>query len=188
MIEKNKLRKELITQRQSLSKEDVEAKSIRIINDLLTLDEIESSDHIMIYMSFRNEVDTKYLFEELLSKGKKVIAGRCYKDTKEIVPVYVTGYDDFDIGNYGILEPKILDDNMVDVEDIDVVIVPGVGFDRKMDRIGFGAGYYDRFLSRLREDALRIAICYDEQIIEHVPTDDFDLKMDIIITDKEIIK
>lgn len=186
MLEKKELRKQLLEIRGSIAIEDISEKSRIITEELLSLDEVIEAETIMIYMSFRNEVDTKGLFKELIKRGKRVVAGRCIKSTREIIPVIVDGMESFEDGNYGILEPS-LDNDRVNIEDIDVVIVPGVGFDRTLNRIGFGAGYYDRFLSKLRPDSKKIAICYDEQIVSKVPTGRYDLKMDMVITDKEVI-
>jgi 5-formyltetrahydrofolate cyclo-ligase len=88
----------------------------------------------------------------------------------------------------GIREPKINKIYEKDIDDIDIVIVPGAGFDNKGNRLGYGAGYYDKLLSKSKKKISAIALAFEEQIAEKIPAEPHDIKVDIIITDNRLIK
>jgi 5-formyltetrahydrofolate cyclo-ligase len=90
------------------------------------------------------------------------------------------------IGAYGIREPKA-GSSTISPQELDIVIVPAVAFDKKLNRLGYGGGYYDRFLQKINKNTLVIGICFDFQIIDNLPTKEHDIKMDLIISEKRII-
>lgn len=92
--------------------------------------------------------------------------------------------DDMEKGAYGILEPKTV--RKADENNIDVILVPGLAFDRNGGRMGFGKGYYDRLLESSK--AVKIGLCYDFQILEKIPTESHDVPMNFVITEKEILE
>ncbi len=96
--------------------------------------------------------------------------------------------NDLQVARFGLLEPKPETLRPVDPQELDLVIVPGVAFDREGFRIGFGAGYYDRFLPKLRKDSVLISLVYDFQLMPKVPREPHDIAVHWIITEKELIE
>ena len=142
----------------------------------------------MLYLSFNNEVDTYPLVTWCLNNGKTVIAPYCVQSEKKIIPFIINNLTtDLTKSTFGIMEPKHDLLKMVNINDIDLIIVPGVVFDKHCNRIGFGAGYYDRFLSKKLKDTLTIGIAYDYQIIDEIPTGVYDVPLNFIVTQKRII-
>lgn len=187
-LSKDNIRKSMLLMRNSMKNEEVTLKSEKIIETLLKLPIIKTSNNIMIYMSFNNEVDTFRLLKELKKQKKKVIAPLCNMNNKTITPYEVNDLDkDFVKSKYGFLEPNKEKLNKVNISDIEVIIVPGVAFDVKGNRIGFGAGFYDRFLNNKKNDTVTISLAYDYQIVDLIPNDKFDIPIDFIITEKRII-
>ncbi len=183
MKNKAELRKEVLSIRKELSAEFV-AKNSRIIFDKLkATEEYKNAKSVMVYMDFGNEVNTKDFINEALSEGKKIIIP--YTDTGKvlIVPVEIESFDDLVKCKFGYLEPKKEKINTpYDVNKIDLIVVPGVVFDKKRNRIGFGKGYYDRLLSIRRAKAF--AIAFEFQVYDEIPAEEHDIKMDMIITEK----
>lgn len=184
---KKKLRKNILTTRSSLSRQEVSTKSKIISNKIKQLIAYEKGQTIMIYLPIRNEVDVTVLIEDLWEKGKRVVIPVC--DTKNInlIPTELRDLEeDLAPGTWGILEPK--EDKMrpVELKDIDLVIVPGVGFDVSGNRLGYGGGYYDRFLLEIRANTPKVAVAFQLQIVATMMPDVFDIPMDMIITEEHI--
>lgn len=188
---KDILRKSCLEQRNSLGGRELRERSSNIFNNLKNMDEFKKSRYIMCYMSFGNEVDTSELIKECLELGKRV-AIPLIEDLdgtgKKISPCEISDMEsNFEKGTYGILEPKKETARRIDPQVIDLVIVPGVAFDIKKNRIGYGAGYYDRFLKKVEKDCVKIAVAFELQIVDEIPYEDHDLPMDMIITEKRVI-
>ena len=138
--------------------------------------------------NFNNEVKTDELIVKLLSLGKTVSSPITIKEEKKLIPSQIIDLKDgVKIGAYGIREPKPECSPEVEVKDIDVVIVPAVAYDKDCYRLGYGGGFYDRFIERLREDAITIGIAFDLQIFDSVPKEDHDAQLDYIITESQIL-
>jgi len=167
--------------RRLLLSSDVSKKSERIIKNLLSNTDILNYDKICTYVSSFSEPDTLFLIKYLLELGKKVYVPITDKNTVtiSICQIYNT---DFKKGAYSIFEPKTT--NFVSFDTPEFIIVPGIAFDKNGNRIGFGMGYYDKFLSA--SSAKKVALCYDFQIKDKIPSQNHDIKMDLIITDKNI--
>lgn len=189
MCNKEILRKSMLEKRKNMKKDDAKKNSEKIISALKDLEAFKKSSNIMIYLSFNNEVDTYKLMEYCLQTGKKVIVPFCIKKERKIIPSEVIDPDkELRLNSFGYKEPEEEKIREVDAQEIDLVIVPGVVFDTNGNRIGFGAGYYDRFLKKLKSSATTIALCYDYQIIDRVPIDKFDIPVKCIITEKRIVR
>lgn len=135
----------------------------------------------MVFWSFGSEVDTAPLIDRWLDEGKRVALPRI--DGSEVVPVaYVRG-GPTSATSFGAMEP--VDGRLLDPAELDLVIVPGVAFDRSGNRVGYGAGYYDRFLLRIRGPA--IAIAFAIQVVPEVPAGRTDRPVDAIVTETEVI-
>ncbi|NMB96270.1 MAG: 5-formyltetrahydrofolate cyclo-ligase [Clostridiaceae bacterium] len=197
---KSALRKRILDIRDSMPKSVVESKSNIIINRLMSMEVWKKSNVIMSYVNFRNEVITTDFINKSLLEGKRVavpLVAKLSTRGKAIIPCEIKSLDnDLEISNFGILEPKQGSRREIEKKDIDLIIVPGIAFDTNKNRLGFGAGFYDRFLLSIKEeyvkinseaDYVTIGIAFEEQMVEAVPTEAYDIPLDIIITEKRVI-
>jgi 5-formyltetrahydrofolate cyclo-ligase len=185
---KDNLRKEMLEKRKTMETQNVSSFSNKIISSIMELPEFINSKNIMLYLSFNNEVNTYPLARWCLDNGKTIIAPYCIQSQREIVPYKITNLmNDLTKSTFGVMEPNHNLLSKVNIEDIDLIIVPGVVFDEHCNRIGFGAGYYDRFLPKRLKSTPAIGIAYDYQIIDKVPTGEYDVPLDFIITQERII-
>ena len=182
MIEKDALRKKYIELRKNIINK--EEKSNNIFLNLLDLDVFKSSNIIGIYCSMVDEVDTFKIIKHSLLNNKDVLVPKLNNDgTMNFYKI--SDLNELSFKNkFGISEPisNIKQDNM------DLIIVPGVCFDERLNRVGFGKGYYDKYLNN--KSIYKIGICFDWQIIDSnfINTDEYDVPMDIVVTDKRKIK
>lgn len=171
-----------------MSKEELEFKSKSICDYLFNSDDYRNSSVIMAYIDFRNEVQTESLIKKALSDGKKVVIPISVVDTKQLILSELIDYDEeLESGAYGILEPKEEFVRETDAKLVDLVLIPGVAFDKKGYRIGYGAGYYDRFLERVRPEIPKLALGFDLQMVEHAYPDAHDFPVDSVITESGVI-
>lgn len=182
-MNKKILRNKILNIRNSISLEEVNEKSKKIYDILINSDLYSKSNIVMSYISFKNEVDTFEVMKKILDDNKTLIVPKTTKDFN-ILPIKIENFNDLEIGNYGILEPK---SNKIYDGKMDLILVPGICFDKSKNRIGFGKGYYDRLLKDYYE-IIKIGLCYDFQIVDEIETDIFDIKMDNIITNKGFIE
>ena len=168
--------------RKILTHHDISLKSKRIFDFLFSEVHILKYNNICTYMSSFNEPDTFPIIKELFRNNKNVCIPVTDKETKTL-SLSVINDMNFKKGAYNIYEPK----NIIPVnfQFPDVILVPGIAFDRNKNRIGFGMGYYDKLLSEC--NAVKIGICYDFQVTDDIPAEKHDIKMDMLVTDKNII-
>lgn len=178
------IRKEIFEKRDSLTKSQVENLSNEIRTNVAKWDKFINASTIMIYSNYKNEVVTKGIIEDCFSMNKRVVLPKVIKETHDILPCLVGGFGELISGVYGIFEPD--GSNIIERNEIELIIVPGVAFDRNGDRIGHGAGYYDRFLDGYT--GIKAGICYNFQIVENAWPNEMDIKMDFLITEKGITK
>lgn len=187
-MDKSEARKKILGIRNNLKLEEVEQKSKIIMDKITSLDEYKDSKVVFIYMSFKNEVKTYDLIERMLIENKRVVIP--YTDTKNtvIIPSEIKSLkDDLVLNPFGYYEPVLEKAKQVEIEELDLIIAPGVVFDDSLNRVGFGKGYYDRILSKKRKDTRVIAVAFEFQVLDEVPTEPHDIKMDMIITEERII-
>lgn len=188
--EKNKIRRNIRDLREKADAIFVQSASHIITGKLIRLPAFMESNLIMCYISFKNEVLTYEFIEQCFSSGKRVALPVIDTDCSGIKGI--TAYEIFDVHNdlvpgfYGIFEPRKRPRNIIIPSEIDMIVVPGIAFDKKKQRIGFGAGYYDRFLSKLSNDCVKISIGFDFQIVENIPHEEHDIELDLIVTEKRI--
>lgn len=184
---KDFLRKELKERRHKLSVKEVANKSSYIE---IQLDKIISKlnvKNIMLYYSFKNEVSTEKYILKLLNNDFNVILPYSKVSTRSIIPYLIKNLkEDLSKSSFGILEPNININSVFSIDKIEVVVIPGIAFDIEGNRMGFGAGFYDRFLIK-NENMIKIAICYDFQLLNSIPNEPHDVKMDIIITEERVL-
>ncbi len=184
---KTEKRKMIAGQRLSMDSERVMHSSRLISEKLFCLHEYKTAENMFIYLDFRNEVITSNIIVDALSRGKRVFVPACIIETKQLATIEITSLDHLERNFYGILEVKQEHIKLVDRSIIDTAIVPGVAFDRKGNRLGFGAGYYDRYFSSLAKPIKKIALAYSFQLVDSIPSELHDVPMDIIVTENEVI-
>ncbi|MGV8084987.1 MAG: 5-formyltetrahydrofolate cyclo-ligase [Candidatus Bilamarchaeum sp.] len=174
--QKEKIRLELLSLRDSMSEKEVSEKSSIICENLTAIPEIQSSKIIAAYFPIRNEVDIKPFIIWCIKKKKTVLLPVTKKD--EIQFCKIDSLSNLKEGKFGIFEPK--DKYSFDGE-IDVILVPGVCFDEKMHRLGYGKGYYDKFLKN--SSSYKIGICYAFQVVSELPIETFDVPLEEVVTE-----
>ena len=188
-LDKKAIRKRMLNVRQQMNKEKVERLSKDIKLKLVKLPIYQKSKTIMLYLSFGNEVDSYELIKACLESGKRVVVPFCVKKDMKIIPTEIKNLDiplrTHDMG-YMEIEEELVDP--VSTDEIDLIILPGIAFDKKCYRIGFGAGYYDRFLGELNFNVPTIGVAYDFQIIESfLEMESHDVPLDYVITESRIV-
>jgi 5-formyltetrahydrofolate cyclo-ligase len=182
------LRRDVLALRRAQPEKD--ALSDLIASRLSTLTEFQAADVVMFYVDARSEVRTRSAISAAIASGKTGAVPQCVGD--ELVPWRIASLDDLTLGTFGIAEPSaalcLLPGAKVDPRSIDLVVVPGVAFDRRGQRLGTGRGYYDRFLRRLRSDATLVGLAFDCQIVDAMPAAPHDVPMHIVITPTEVIR
>jgi 5-formyltetrahydrofolate cyclo-ligase len=177
------IRKMILKKREDLSldlqKSMSQAICSKIIKSLFYLE----ANSLMLYSSIRGEVDLKALYMDALKRHKSVFLPTISFKSLKIDPVQCFIDTIWEKGPYGILEP-LYKPNRIKMVDFDLVFVPGVAFDRNFNRIGFGKGFYDNFLKRLPKTTLKIGVAFNMQIVEDISSDPWDIKMDMIVTEK----
>lgn len=187
METKSETRKKILSIRNNMGNKQVIEKSKVIINKLNSTSEFKNSKTVFVYMDFKNEVKTLDLIKEMIKEKKRVIIPYTDIENTVIIPVEINDIGtDLKFSSFGYLEPKEEKVIPIDPYEFDLIIVPGVVFDKDLNRIGFGKGYYDRILSKKRNDAKAVAIAYEFQILDEIPREVHDVKMDKIITEENI--
>ncbi len=173
-MEKKELRAQIKALKKQHTKEQLLEQSEQIMAKLERHPDFIKAERVMLYSALPDEVQTQAFLEKWHLK-KIIILPTVVGD--DIVPVAFGKDTVFSVGDFNIMEPQ----NEPYTGDFDLIIVPGVAFDRKGNRIGRGRGYYDRFLSQHLE-VKRIGICFDFQLVDEVPTEPFDILMDEVIS------
>ncbi len=184
---KDKIRREIILKRDLIPEDNRFLKDESIKHKLFSLPEFIKAKSVFIYVSFRSEVDTFSIIEHSLITGKKVIVPKVEKKERKLYLYEIESTKDLNSGYMGIYEPAPDESKRAGINDVDLIIVPGVSFDIYGNRIGYGGGYYDIILSDKKTNSPVIALSYEEQIVQEIPSEPHDIKVDIIITDQRII-
>ena len=183
---KNQVRRELIKLRNSLTEKEVFEKSNEIKKKLFGLTEFEEALNILFYVSYGNEVYTHEMIKECIENKKKVIVPISDIENRRLILSELYNWNDLEPGAYNILEPRIEKIKEVPLYKIEFIIVPGVGFDERGNRIGHGKGYYDNLLKNSKFIP-HIGLAFESQIVKEIPTNSYDFPVDLIITEKRII-
>ena len=184
MREKGEIRRAFLEKRNALAPIDILEKSNAVINRLLSLKEFKEARKILTYISFGSEVNTHGLIRLLFGK-KEVFVPVVEREKREIYISELKDWKELSSGAYGILEPRKDCIRKRDIKEVEIVLVPGIAFDEEGYRIGYGGGYYDKFLKKT--NGKKIGIAYDFQILKRLPHEDHDVKMDRIITEKRVL-
>jgi len=185
---KNTLRTYYKNLRQTMPIFEITQKSHHIIENLFSTDFYQKAKALSCYLSFRNEVITDDIFRNAWQLQKLTAIPISHKETHTIT---LSRFDDFsslELSSLAIRELPFSKQIPFSPNDLDLCIIPGIAFDRYGNRLGFGQGYYDRFLPQLNPNCIKIALAFSEQIHEGIlPFDSYDIPMDYIITEKEIL-
>ncbi|MES5864845.1 5-formyltetrahydrofolate cyclo-ligase [Bacillus wiedmannii] len=180
--EKVRLRKQIIEHMNSLSEERCTTLSEQIAFSLYAQKEWAEAKTIGITLSMENEVNTYAIIEKAWEEGKKVVVPKCNKGTRTMSFRQISNFDQLEIVYMNLREPIPARTEEVNADDIDLQIVPGVAYTERGERIGYGGGYYDRYLVHYKGKTLSLA--YSFQIVEHIPVEPFDKNVEKIITEK----
>ncbi len=176
------LRQQLLSQLKGQDSVVRQNKSKSVLEQLKKLPDFVSSKSIMFYISLSEEVDTLPLLKETIKSGRTVTIPYINKVSNSLISVSISDPDnDLTPGSYGIMEPKAHLVRQYDVNLLDLVFVPGLAFDREGHRLGRGKGYYDRFLKTLPSYVKRIGLAFDFQILDIIPVNQHDERLDQVI-------
>lgn len=177
---KKSIRADLLAQRKHLAAETCLSHSLQIQQRLLQSAEFQDAAAIALYSPVLNEVFTEQLFRAACDAGKLIAYPRVCGEDLEFVRV--EGPGDLAPGSFGVLEPT--GSQLIAPGSLDMVVVPGVGFDRRGGRLGYGKGFYDRGLHCSQRPGCLVGLCFELQLLEKLPAENHDVHMDIIITEK----
>ncbi len=177
-MDKKGLRDKILSKRRSLPAMEVDHRSAFLIKNLIEYIDSINYNTVAVYYPIHNEVDIRPLYDYLWSKNKNVLLPYAYKngdmEFKLLEKNTFLKKDD-----YGIPSPKT--NSVFPADLIDIILVPCVACDKENNRMGYGSGFYDRFLDKT--SAVSIGICFDFQLLSHIPTDKNDKKLTVVITD-----
>ena len=180
---KSELRKEAKRLRSNIPEKKTADNSI--VEKLFSMDEYKDAKTILCYASLENEIDTDVIINRAINDNKRVALPFC-RDNEGNMDFYcISSLDQLNSGSFNVREPN--PDEFLKLTDFSnsIIIVPALMFDRKGYRLGYGKGYYDRFLNKYNQ--ISIGLCYDELLNDELPADEFDKNVDIIITQSNII-
>lgn len=156
-----------------------------ITSEFLKTDIYIKASVIFVFVSFSTEIGTVELINKALSDGKIVAVPYMTGKPHEMVFIEIKSMEELKPNKIGILEPEYKYENIIKPDKNTVIIVPGLAFDKDFYRIGYGGGYYDKYIDE-NEYMLTVGVCFEEQITDVVPRDERDRAVDIIVTDKKI--
>jgi len=183
---KQKIRQQAHANRAALPEKD--ALSVAICDKFAALPEYASAGTVMLYVDVRSEVRTRHFLPTALQHGKRIVVPYCVNDVLELF--HLESMDELAVGMYKILEPRDelrrLPEKRVAVNELELVMVPGVAFDQRGARMGHGKGYYDKLLEHAQADAPLVALAFECQLFPEIPTQPHDVFMDKIITEQTV--
>ena len=183
-IKKDKIRTQILEKRSNLSLEEVDKKSELIIENLTPY--LKNAQNIMIFTDMKNEVRITKLIE--LYPEKNFFISKIVNSKNREMKINKYNENELVLHKFGYYESS--SDDFYDEKILDIVIVPALAFDSSKNRIGFGGGYYDTFLNKVRgknKNTLFIGVCYDFQMIEEVPIEGHDITLDLVINESEVL-
>ena len=187
-MDKKVIRQKILEKRSKLSINEILERSKTIANILFNSNQYNNSNFIFSFISFKDEVNTHEIIKNSIVNGKRIGVPVTVPKNREMLVSELIDFDkELELGYYNILTPKKEYTRIVSPELVDLVLVPGVAFDKRGYRVGYGGGYYDRFLNKWKKGVIKIGLCYDLQLLSQVPTDSYDIPVDYIITEKGLI-
>jgi 5-formyltetrahydrofolate cyclo-ligase len=185
--EKRAMRRRVLAARDAIAPHERRRRSIAATDRALGLPEVAAARTVLLFWSFGSEIDTGPLIERLDRLGIRLALPRI--DDGEIEALAYRPGDPLRATSFGAFEPA--EGRLLAAGDLDVIAVPGVAFDRAGGRVGYGGGFYDRFLPRTRADAVRVGLCFDVQVLPgdaRVPSGHADLPVHVVVTESETVR
>ncbi len=183
---KKQMRREATARRAK--QPDAERLSRQIFQQLAALPEYVRARTLMLYLDVRSEVRTRWFVHTVWGEERRVVVPYC--ENGEIELFRLNSFDELAAGTMGVLEPKPdlrgCTERKIDPSELDLIVAPGLAFDRRGGRLGYGKGYYDRLLHRIRADATKLAVCFECQLFAEIPILPHDIRMDMIVTEKAV--
>jgi len=183
---KRRLRQDCLVYRENLAPAIKSRFENKIANKVFNLWAFRESSCLLAYIAKPLEVDTRAIVLGAFQQGKSVAVPRCIPDTRQMEFRIMTSYDDLRPGAYGILEPDPEHCPPANQKDYPICLVPALAFDKEGYRLGFGKGYFDRFLSAFQ--GVKVGICFDACVLEKLPRGRYDKRVDFLITESRIQK
>ena len=183
-MEKKLIRENIIKNRDLLDADIKKIYDVNIKESIINFKLYNLSNSIFIFVGFGNEVDTMNLIKDALEKNKRIYVPKIDNKNKIMKVMKIRSTDELKPGIWGILEPE---SNEELDEELDLIIMPGVAFTKHGERIGYGGGYYDKFLEKANPKIPKVALAFSLQVLEELPQESFDIKVNYIITEKEVI-
>ncbi len=179
MLTKEQIRSKILLKLKTQKEENWSRKSKAVKEKLFRKQVFKKAKIIMFYISFDGEVNTEEMIKEAQKLGKKVTVPICKKHRITLKPCILDEATRLKKGPYGVCEPTV--ERFIRLEDLGLVIVPGVAFDKKCNRLGRGKGYYDRFLKKLPKDITTIGLAFNFQILPLIPATTHDVRVNKVI-------
>ena len=183
MEEKKAIRKQIFAKRKEHTDQQIEKLSRQVTEQVQSLAVFQEADKIYAYVDYNHEVITRYMIEQAWKDGKEVAVPKVFG--KDMIFYKLTDFSQLESGYFGIPEPRE-DGETVSWEDA-MMIMPGVAFDEKCDRVGYGGGFYDRFLEK-HPEVCRVAVGFSFQILPEVPTEPTDIRPQVVVTEEKIYR
>ena len=182
---RQEMRRQIKSWRASLSAQEKQAADRRIFRRVTGLREYRAAGQLLVYVSLPIEVDTLALIQRGLADGKRVAAPRCVEGTRRMEFYYIRSLEDLAPGTYGVLEPVRERCALVErFEPQGLCLVPALACDRRGYRLGYGAGYYDRFLSNY--PGHRVGVVYDRNLVPRLWSGRYDVPLELVVTDRRL--
>ncbi len=182
---KERLRKRVIAARMGLDRGQAEVSGQAILEKVLGLEAYRRANLVHTYVSKENEVDTRALIGTCFAHGKRVAVPVVMPGTKTLAHALINDLDQLVVGPWGLAQPDPAAATWLpSVARIDLVVVPGLAFDRRGQRIGWGGGYYDRFLAQVQ--GVKIGLCYDSLVLDCIPGELHDVPVDMVVAETTI--
>jgi 5-formyltetrahydrofolate cyclo-ligase len=185
MSMKNELRKEMLKKRSAMPEYERDEKSRIIKEKLISLDKWKKAERVFTYVNMGSEVNTTELIKQAWNENKKVFVPIAKKD-RLMYFVEILSFDGMKRSSLGVMEPEEDIEKEVKPKKDDLVIVPGSMFDLSKNRCGYGGGYYDTYGEKYQLEKT-VGICFDFQLLDNIPTEKYDRKLNMIITEKRTV-
>ena len=185
-MDKTQLRRQISTRLVKLSDKQRVVQSKKACQFLMETEQFKNASVVMLYLPLPHEVDTTPVILTAWQKGKTVAVPKISWQQRHMLPVEITSLESgFSTGDSGLKNP--ITGVPTPIDDIDVVVTPGLAFNKKGDRLGRGGAFFDRFFSSKSLDAIKIGFAFSQQLVDDIPIEEHDMKVDMVVTDEGII-
>lgn len=182
--EKAALRRRLRSTLRSMPPDEVRRRSAAACANVIASEEYQQAEIVMLFFSLSTEVDTTAIVLDCWMHDKRVVAPQVSYEIRRMIPVEINSFGELEADDRGVRQP--VGGTLIPPTLIDLVLVPGLGFDRKGQRIGRGGGFYDRFLHNPAMKAVTCGLAFEDQFVDDVPTDHLDQSVQMLITDAHV--